>query len=123
MAQLKRWVGIDQGCTKMLMTAQVEGGYIDKTVPTGMDVTPEYLAREISAFIEALPYRPEGIGMATVGLVEGGDTLASSHLRALEGMKLEGYVQERASASEEYIPVFAFQGVIGAEQTAGPEEP
>ena len=43
--------------------------------------------------------------------------------RALEGMKLEGYVQERASASEEYIPDFAFQGVIGAEQTAGPEEP
>ena len=42
--------------------------------------------------------------------------------RALEGMKLEGYVQERASASEEYIPDFAFQGVIGAEQTAGQEE-
>ena len=36
--------------------------------------------------------------------------------RALEGMKLEGYVQERASASEEYIPDFAFQGVIGADE-------
>ena len=35
--------------------------------------------------------------------------------RALEGMKLEGYVQERAAASEEYIPDFSFQGVIGAE--------
>lgn len=86
MAGLSRWIGVDQGCTKMLMTAQVEGGYIDKTVPTGMDVTPDYLVREISAFIDGLPYQPEGIGMATVGLVEG-DTLASSHLRALEGMK------------------------------------
>lgn len=47
MARLKRWIGIDQGCTKRLMTAQVEGGYIDKTVPTGMEVTPEYLSREI----------------------------------------------------------------------------
>ena len=86
MAGLNRWIGVDQGCTKMLMTAQVEGGYIDKTVPTGMDVTPDYLVREISAFIDGLPYQPEGIGMAPVGLVEGA-TLARSHLRALEGMK------------------------------------
>lgn len=92
MARLKRWIGIDQGCTKMLMTAQVEGGYIDKTVPTGMEVTPEYLSREINAFIDGLPYRPEGIGMATVGLVEG-DTLASSHLRALEGMKASRFAR------------------------------
>ncbi len=92
MAGWDRWIGIDQGCTKMLMTARVGEGYMDKTVPTGMDVTPEYLAREIEAFVETLPYRPEGIGMATVGLVEG-STLASSHLRALEGMETSRFAR------------------------------
>ena len=37
-------------------------------------------------------------------------------LEVVDELGLEGYVQERASASEDYIPDFSFQGVIGAEE-------
>jgi glucokinase len=88
MGHLNRWVGVDQGSTKMLMTAEYNGNFIDKTVPTGVDVTKEYLAEQVHAFIDQLPFQPEGIGMAVVGLVEG-DTLVSSHLHNLSGMKTD----------------------------------
>ncbi|NGP44966.1 ROK family protein [Bacillaceae bacterium SIJ1] len=88
MSHLNRWIGVDQGSTKMLMTAEFDGEYIDKTVPTGMRVTKEYLVEQVNTFIDDLPFTPEGIGMGVVGLVDG-DTLVSSHLRNLEGMTTE----------------------------------
>jgi putative pyruvate formate lyase activating enzyme len=34
--------------------------------------------------------------------------------KLLEEMDVEGYVQQRSAASEEYVPDFSMQGVIGA---------
>lgn len=88
MSNIENWVGVDQGCTKMLMTAEFDGKYIDKTVPTGLNVTKEYLVEQVNDFIVNLPFKPEGIGMAVVGLVEG-NTLVSSHLQNLAGMNTD----------------------------------
>jgi len=85
-SNLEKWIGVDQGCTKMLLTAQYNGEWIDKKVPTGLDVTPEYLQAQISEFIETLPFRPEGIGMGVVGLVEN-DELVLSDTKGLQGIK------------------------------------
>jgi glucokinase len=82
---MNKIIGIDSGCTKMLMSAQWNGEFIDKTVPTGMDVTPEYIKNEINKFIESLPFVPEGIGMGVVGLVEN-NILKETHLRNLSGI-------------------------------------
>ncbi len=58
----------------------MEGEYIDQIVPTGREVTPEYLKKAILSFIEQLPFKPTGIGMGVVGLVED-NTLKISHLK------------------------------------------
>ena len=91
--QMSKIIGVDAGGTKMLMTAKYEGEYIEKTVPTGADVTPEYLKREIFKFIDDLPFVPEGMGMGVVGLVED-DTLKISHLENLCGMKTDYFSTE-----------------------------
>lgn len=83
---LERWIGVDQGCTKMLLTAQHNGQWIDKKVPTGRHVTQEYMHEQIDAFIDSLPFEPEGIGMGVVGLVEN-DELVLSDTKGLQGMK------------------------------------
>lgn len=92
---LSKIIGIDAGSTKMLMTAMWNGETIDRTVPTGLNVTPEYLKDEIDKFIDSLPFEPEGIGMGVVGLVEG-NLLKNSHLRHLCGMKAEFFDTEHA---------------------------
>ncbi|MEK3890281.1 ROK family protein [Bacillus sp. FSL K6-3431] len=94
---MNKIIGIDAGCTKMLMTAKWDGKYIDKTVPTGLEVTPEYLKDEIFAFIDSLPFVPEAIGMGVVGLVED-NTLKISHLRHLCGMKAAYFNTENYKA-------------------------
>lgn len=81
-------IGIDSGCTKMLMTAKWDGKYIDKVVPTGMNVTPQYLKAEVDKFIASLPFVPTGIGMAVSGLVEE-NILKITHLKNLNGMKAD----------------------------------
>jgi len=48
-------------------------------------------------------------------LVLGSGGASNTAVAVLEELGMEGYVQERSSASEEYIPDFSFQGVIGAE--------
>ena len=83
---LEKWIGVDQGCTKMLMTAQYNGEYIDRKVPTGLEVTKEYLLEQINAFIADLPFQPEGMGMGVVGLVQD-DELVLSDTHNLEGLK------------------------------------
>ena len=94
---MNKIIGVDAGGTKMLMTAEYEGEYIDKTVPTGSDVTPEYLKSEIFKFKDCLPFVPEGMGMGVVGLVED-ETLKMSHLKNLCGMKTEYFSTETFKA-------------------------
>ena len=68
------------------MTAQYNGEYIDRKVPTGLDVTKEYLLEQINSFIADLPFKPEGMGMGVVGLVQN-DELVLSDTHNLEGLK------------------------------------
>lgn len=86
MSNLEKWIGVDQGCTKMLMTAQYEGQWIDRKVPTGLGVTKEYLHEQIDAFIRDLPFQPEGMGLGVVGLVQD-DELVLSDTSGLQGLK------------------------------------
>lgn len=83
---LEKWIGVDQGCTKMLMTAQVEGQWVDRKVPTGLDVTKEYLHEQIHRFVAELPFKPEGMGIGVVGLVQNNE-LVLSDTRGLQGLK------------------------------------
>ena len=83
---IKKWIGVDQGCTKLLMTAEWDGGYIDKKVPTGMDVKKEYVLDEVRKFIDDLPFKPEGIGCAIAGLVEN-DEVVLSDTHGMERLK------------------------------------
>ena len=86
MSNMEKWIGVDQGCTKMLMTAQYNGQWIDKKVPTGLGVTKEYLHEQINAFIQELPFQPEGMGLGVVGLVQD-DELVLSDTEGLQGLK------------------------------------
>ena len=86
MSNMEKWIGVDQGCTKMLMTAQYNGQWIDKKVPTGLGVTKEYLHEQINTFIQDLPFQPEGMGLGVVGLVQD-DELVLSDTKGLQGLK------------------------------------
>ncbi|MED5020570.1 ROK family protein [Paenibacillus chibensis] len=83
---MDRVVGVDMGCTKMLMYAEVEGKPIEKKVPTGLDCPIERLKQEIDSFIESLPFVPAGLGMAVPGLVEGDHRVKHSDIRSLSGI-------------------------------------
>lgn len=71
-------VGVDIGGTKMHMLAIYNNEHIEKTVPTGIDATKEYIKEEIFKFIDSLSFKVESIGIALPGLVEGDDYLISS---------------------------------------------
>ncbi len=84
--KMDRFVGIDIGCTKMLMLAEYQGEKITKTVPTGFAVTREHLKNEIVSFIQGLPFTPSGMGVAVVGFVENENKVVFSSLSSLTGI-------------------------------------
>lgn len=45
---MKNVVGVDMGCTKMLMVAEVDGQLVEGKVPTGLDCSLEYLAGRLT---------------------------------------------------------------------------
>ncbi|MCJ8011643.1 ROK family protein [Paenibacillus sp. KQZ6P-2] len=83
---MERVVGVDIGCTKMYLYAQVNGEHVEKKVPTGLDCPREQLKHDIDAFIKSLPFVPEGIGMAVPGLVEGDYRVKYSDIGSLSGI-------------------------------------
>ena len=83
---ISRWIAVDQGCTKLLMSAEYNGKFIDRKVPTGMLVTKEYVLEEVKKFIDDLPFTPEGIGCAIAGLVTD-DEVVYSDTHGMEGLK------------------------------------
>lgn len=83
---MDRVVGVDMGCTKMFLYAQVNGEHIEKKVPTGLDSPKERLKRDIDSFIDGLPFVPEGLGMAVPGLVEGDHRVKFSDISSLNGL-------------------------------------
>lgn len=87
---MNNYAGIDIGGTKMLMLAEHEGKYTEKTVPTGIDAAPEYLRSAISGFLNGLPFEPSGIGIAIPGLVKNNDSVVISNVvPRLGGIKSE----------------------------------
>ncbi|MET3543514.1 putative NBD/HSP70 family sugar kinase [Paenibacillus favisporus] len=92
---MKNVVGVDMGCTKMLMVAEVDGQLVEHKVSTGLDCSLEYLAGEIDRFIAGLPYEPEGLGIALPGLVEGDRRLQFSDIRALCGVTADDFAKGR----------------------------
>jgi len=92
---VEKIVGVDIGCTKMYMYAEVDGEPIENKVPTGLDCPRERLKQEIDAFIERLPFEPEGVGMAVPGLVEGDHRVQLSDVRALTGMTADDFGEGR----------------------------
>ncbi len=83
---MEKIVGVDIGCTKMYMYAEHEGKTFENKVPTGLDCPRERLKQELDAFIERLPFEPEGVGMAVPGLVEGDHRVQLSDVRSLSGI-------------------------------------
>ena len=82
-------VGVDIGCTKMHITAKIEGGYMDRKSNTGFDCKIEHIKREIDEFIAGLPYEVDLLGMAVPGLVDGDAVVKYSDLYNLNGVGIE----------------------------------
>ncbi|WP_068777774.1 ROK family protein [Paenibacillus sp. FJAT-26967] len=83
---MNTYVGIEIDGGQMFMMAEIAGGSLEHTVPTGADCTLLQLQQEVEAFISKLPYTPRGIGMGMPGLVIGSDKVELSHvLPALNG--------------------------------------
>lgn len=83
---MKNVVGVDIGCTKMLLYAKVDGKDVEHKVPTGLNCSKEYLKGEIDRFIEGLPFELEGLGMAVPGLVDGDSRVQFSDIQTLSGI-------------------------------------
>ena len=87
---ISRWIAVDQGCTKLLMSAEYDGRFIDRKVPTGMDVTKEHVLEEVEKFISDLPFKPEGLGCAIAGLVTD-DEVVYSDTHGMEGLRASDF--------------------------------
>lgn len=92
---MEKIVGVDIGCTKMHMFAQIGGETFEQKAPTGLDCPWENLKREIDGFIGRLPFEPEGVGIAVPGLVEGDHRVQLSDVRSLTGMTADDFGQGR----------------------------
>lgn len=83
-------IGVDIGGTKMHMLAIHNNKYIEKTVPTGINASKEYIKEELFKFINDLPFQPEGMGIALPGLVKDDNYLITSDvLPNLDGLKAD----------------------------------
>ncbi|NLI89449.1 MAG: ROK family protein [Epulopiscium sp.] len=92
----KQAVGVDIGGTKMYMLAEYEGEYIERTVPTGIDCSRDYIKGQLDDFIVGLPFEVEMVGMALPGLVEGDNRLnISDVLPRLNGVESSYFGQGR----------------------------
>lgn len=89
------YVGIDIGCTKMYICAMVNGEYIEEKTATGFNVTKENLKNNIDKFIEKLPYKPDGVGIALPGLVVGDYMVKFSDLSSLNGITTDYFSEGR----------------------------
>ncbi|MWV45425.1 ROK family protein [Paenibacillus sp. HJL G12] len=92
---MERVVGVDIGCTKMYLYAQVDGQHVEKKVPTGLDCPRERLKHDIDTFIDALPFVPDGLGMAVPGLVEGDYRVKLSDIGSLSGISTDYFGEGR----------------------------
>ena len=81
------FVGVDIGGTKMRLVACHNGALHEKRLATGYHCNPETLREGIDAFIQSLPFAPQGVGMAIPGLLkDGGHILMSNVMPGLNGV-------------------------------------
>lgn len=78
MKMKKHIVGVDIGGTKMYIVSELNGEYIERTVPTGIQCTKAYIKEILDQFISELPFKVDGVGMALPGLIKNEDTLELS---------------------------------------------
>ena len=71
-------VGVDIGGTKMYLCIPVDGTYIEHTVPTSKECTPDYLREEIHKFLSRLPVKVDAMGIGISGMVSGDQYVAHS---------------------------------------------
>lgn len=74
----KHIVGVDVGGTKMYMLTEMDGKYIERIVPTGIQCTKLYIKEALNQFISELPFKVDAVGMALPGLIKNEDTLELS---------------------------------------------
>ena len=86
-------VGVDVGCTKMHITAKVNGTYVDRRSSTGLDCKIEHIKQEIDAFVADLPYEIDGIGIAVPGLVDGDSVVKYSDVHNLNGVTVDYFTE------------------------------
>ena len=90
-------VGVDVGCTKMHLTAKVNGAYVDRRARTGLDCKVEHIKQEIDAFTADLPYEIDGIGIAVPGLVDGDSVVKYSDVHNLNGVTVEYFTEGKVA--------------------------
>ena len=86
-------IGVDVGCTKMHLTAKVNGVYVDKRSSTGLDCTVEHIKGEIDAFIAELPYQVDLLGLAVPGLVDDDKVVKYSDVTNLNGVGIDTFTE------------------------------
>lgn len=92
---MEQLVGIDIGGTKMLMCAPCGDGYRERRILTGRDCPPERILQQWETFLQELPYRPRGVGVAIPGLVDGNRVQLSDVLPLLAGVTTEDFGKGR----------------------------
>ena len=92
---MNNYIGVDVGCTKMYLCAKVNGEYIGRRAATGLDCSKEKIKKEVDDFIKALPFVPNGVGMALPGLVEGNHKVTFSDINSLNGVTTDFFSDGR----------------------------
>lgn len=90
--QLKNLCGIDIGCTNIKMTALKENTLIQKTVPSGDDLSKENLIKIISEFYTSFNFNFKGLGIAFSGCTTDGTHVCDTSLQCLEGLSIYDFV-------------------------------
>ena len=90
--QLKNLCGIDIGCTNIKMTALKENTLIQKTVPSGDDLSKKNLIKIISEFYTSFNFNFKGLGIAFSGCTTDGTHVCDTSLQCLEGLSIYDFV-------------------------------
>lgn len=92
---MTNYVGVDIGCTKMYLCTMVDNHYAEKKVPTGLDCPKELIKAELEAFLNELPFVPDGIGIAIPGLVKDDYIVEFSDMSYLTGLTVDYFSEGR----------------------------
>ena len=89
--QLKNLCGIDIGCTNIKMVAVTGESIVQKTVPSGDDLTRIELIKIISDFYTSFHHKFEGLGIAFSGCTMDGKSVFSTSLQCLIDLSVSDF--------------------------------